>query len=511
MAWTRQGIKAMMLRIRPTSLVAVIVVAILVVVGLTAAIDANRRPQAAPATVRSIDDELAKSLSADEQGLVDSDRDGLSDTLENFVYGTNPDRYNTSGSRIPDGWLTRYGLDPFDPAIETESAARPPFGELPPSYRATWPAAFRLTLWDVYAFGRPDNWSEEVDGPFDSGLDPTDWDNNEDEIPDAYLLHYDLDPLEEGIGDKRLAGPQGLTVRNAYEHGTNPRMVDTDADGLSDAEEIAGALGPEGRRMPASDPLRFSTSGTLVCDGYLARRGLDPNQPASALGDPDLDGATTRDEYNWSASRFGATNVCSGTGGLNPTRSHSGTSTLLDGWLIRFLLNPLEPDIEKKETQRAETDLRPTLPAPAAGCPVGLDVTLTVYDEYNHSRPADWDEAKRGPWNYGTDPTKADTDADGFGDAFEARGYCITAVPDPIQNLTRVYRTTSDPTKSDSRPPPRCGPGRPRTSVPSTRSDATPTSTASPTAWKRDWPSGSTRRRPTRHTIFCGTANGIRS
>ena len=45
---------------------------------------------------------------------VDSDGDGLSDTLETSQYGTNPDDPDTDGDSLSDGWEVANGLNPLD-------------------------------------------------------------------------------------------------------------------------------------------------------------------------------------------------------------------------------------------------------------------------------------------------------------------------------------------------------------------------------------------------------------
>ncbi|HEX2066197.1 MAG TPA: hypothetical protein VHI93_05225, partial [Candidatus Thermoplasmatota archaeon] len=187
------------------------------------------------------------SATLDRQGIYDSDADGLPDAVENLVYGTDPAKADSGGSGLPDGWLVRYGFDPLDPTAADRPAARPPPAALPAAYRGAWPAAFVATLRDIYAHGRPAEWNESAQGPFASGLDPTAWDSNGDGLPDGWLLHHGLDPLDRDIGAARLAGPGGLTVREAFEHATDPHLLDSDRDGLPDREELAGPANPTER------------------------------------------------------------------------------------------------------------------------------------------------------------------------------------------------------------------------------------------------------------------------
>lgn len=375
------------------------------------------------------------------QAVLDRDRDGLPDSFESIRYGTDPERASSAAGGVPDGWLLRFGYDPADPTSSLRVAAAPPTDALPAVYRNAWPTAFLLTLGDVYSFGRPATWNESKDGPFDSGLDPREWDNSGDGIPDGWALAYGLDPLTD-VRELRPAGAFGLTVQQAFAHGTDPRELDTDDDGLDDATEIAGAVAG-GNRLPPSDPRRYDSGGAGVCDGYLAAHGLDPSAPASSYSDQDLDGASTAQEFSWSLQHRAAA-ACKSGSGLDPRAARSGSSQVPDGWLIRHGLDPLEAGIDAKATQSAQADPREPGPAPAGS------LGLTVLDEYRYGRPAQWDEAKQGPWLGGTDPTAADTDGDGLGDAYEQAGFLITVLTQTGDPPSSTALATADPTLPDS-------------------------------------------------------------
>lgn len=381
----------------------------------------------------------------DAQGVYDSDLDGLPDAVENLVYGTDPRRLDSSGSGIPDGWLVRHGFDPLDVAVGTQAAAVPPAKDLPPAYGAKWPLAFTPTLTDIYSHGRPGHWNESRDGPYDSGLDPRRWDSAANGVADGWLIAHGLDHRNATtLLAQRLAGPEGLSVLEAYKHATDPRKLDSDADGLPDRVELDGAPNPRvpGTRLPPSNPARADTSGSGICDGYLVAFGLDPTKRALAAEDPDRDGASTAEEHSWSRDTFGAL-ACTGRG-ADPTRARSGTSAIPDGWLLRHGLDPLAAGIDARTTQSSDRD-----PAPA-GRPARQPVTLTVLDEYRTNRPATWDEAAEGPWWGGTDPRSNDTDGDGLGDAWEAAGILVQASAQPGRPPGEPYATSSDPTRRDT-------------------------------------------------------------
>ncbi|HUR64078.1 MAG TPA: binary toxin-like calcium binding domain-containing protein [Candidatus Thermoplasmatota archaeon] len=390
-------------------------------------------------------------------GILDTDGDGLSDAAENYVYGTDPLKASSGGANLPDGWVAGFGYDPLEPAIGNHPAAAPPTKSLPAAYHGRWPARFVPTLLEVYSFGRPAGHNESRDGPWQNGLDPTQWDGNSDGIPDGYLLAFGLDPRAAGIGGKQLAGPQGLTVREAFEHGTDPTKVDTDGDGIPDREEIAGPSNPRYPAGPQSfaptDPTRYDTGGSGVCDGYLRAHGLDPNDPQVAYGDPAHSGNSTRDRFLWSRARFDDA-ACATGKGLDPTKASTLDLEVPDGWFLRFRLDPLDKAVLDKVAQDSATQALPCLlPAvpPPAGAGALPDVKLTNLDLYRHGRPDGWDEAQSGPWLGGLSPRTADKDGDGIPDALEIRGYDISVSTQVgLQAERQPHRTDSDPTKAST-------------------------------------------------------------
>lgn len=404
------------------------------------------RPEPSPGGLLAPTDAELESLglragALGQAGVLDSDLDGLPDAAELLVHGTDPTNASSSGLAIPDGWLVRHGIDPLQPHIGQRTAAVPPAEALPAAYHGRWPARYTASLLDIYSHGRPAAWDETTQGPFDSGLDPARWDANADGIPDGWAIAYGLDPKADVAG-ARLAGPDGLSVREAFEHDTDPTAKDTDRDGLADVIELAGAPRPDGGRWPPSDPRKWDSSGGGVCDGYLATHGLDPSQPASALGDTDADGAATVAEFNWSHAARGAA-ACESGAGLDPRDFQSGSSSIPDGWLILHGFDPLADGVDAKVTQRATTDPRPSgAPAPAS------DLALTVLDEYLQGRPDDWPEDTA--WFGGTDPSQEDTDGDGLGDAYELAGWELEVWTQPGAAQPSALKAGSDPLQADA-------------------------------------------------------------
>ncbi len=438
----------------PMPAITIAIVCLLVSVSALAALSFHDFSEPRPSgTLTSDGLETLASMSA--SGTLDTDLDGIPDAVENFVTGSNSLKWNTSGSPLPDGWLFRHGHDLLDPSIATRPAAHPPAGDLPSTYANQWPARFTPTLWDIYSWGRPTDWDEATTGPFDNGIDPTRWDNSGDGVPDGWLIHYGLDPLDGNVSTKRLAGPDGLSVREAFQHNTDTTKLDSDGDGLADREEIDGPTNPKGNppRFLSTDPSRFSTAQSGVCDGYLVAHGLDPNDPANSYQDLAHSGATTLQKFQWSKDRFGDA-ACRAGRGLDPTKSSSTDGLIPDGWLLRYGLDPLDAGVPNRPTQssRDHADgpwLVRTLPPDEM--PELPHVDLTVLNEYRHGRPTGWNEAMQGPWWGGTDPTKTDTDGDGLPDSVEIRGYYIAVATDVGHNaLVQFLHTVSDPTTADT-------------------------------------------------------------
>ncbi|MHB1262009.1 MAG: DUF4129 domain-containing protein [Thermoplasmatota archaeon] len=398
--------------------------------------------------VRAVDPSTVglQDLAVGPQGVLDTDLDGVPDAFEALVLGSDPQRWNSSGTPVPDGWLASHGYDPRDPAIALRPAAIPPASALPPAYGNRWPDEFQPTLAEVYSWNRPLNWTEREDGPYDNGLDPRQWDNNDDGIPDGWLMHYDLDPLEDRIGERRLAGANGLTVAEAFQHDTDPTALDGDRDGLLDRDEVDGPSnglpGGSPARFAPTDPGRYDSAGTGVCDGYLVAHGLDPNDPRSSYADADNDGASTREEFLWSVGA-GKAGACTGQG-LDPRKLSTSGLGLFDGWLLGHGLDALDPDIGNRTTQSSATDPQPDGLAPARL------LRLTVRGEYEANRPQHWDESRDGPWLGGSDPSLNDTDGDGLGDAWELAGYSLVVATEPGEGFGPNYTTVLDPLTADS-------------------------------------------------------------
>ena len=94
------------------------------------------------------------------------------------------------------------------------------------------------------AWAGPGREREVIPTEFLSSYGPEVEDADDDYLPDAWELEYGLDPLDNGLIDRAHQGERGdldldgLSNREEYVLGTDPSNADSDADGLSDLDEI---------------------------------------------------------------------------------------------------------------------------------------------------------------------------------------------------------------------------------------------------------------------------------
>lgn len=262
--------------------------------------------------------------------LKDSDHDGLPDVLENYVYGTNPNDWNSSGLSIPDGWLVQYGYDPLSPLTKDARGVAPPPDKLPPAYADGYPLKFTPPLSVYYDWNKPASYHPGVDDPWWRSLphaDPSQWDQTGTGIPSGWLLYYGLDPTHVDP-DSVAPGSRGnLTIREAFEHDTNPLALSTTNNGLTDWEAI---------HVYHTDPSRFDTCRCGIADGWLLHYGLNPFDHNVSTQDPDQDGLTNLEEFQVSYNALRDQINASGFDvlyqkGFDPTNWNSTGTGLPDG------------------------------------------------------------------------------------------------------------------------------------------------------------------------------------
>jgi hypothetical protein len=244
--------------------------------------------------------ERANLIDLNGNGLVgaadpDMDGDGLLDTDELRLYGTDERVFDTDGDGIPDGTEVRWGLNPLDPAdgaLDLDGDGVSNVSE----YRYRGDAR----LIDTDGDGIPDGVELEA------GLnmaDPTDADedfdgdgltNREELCPqgivgatcpgertDIRSADSDADGLPDGMdtapNNPDRDGDGLLDGEEVFRWNTNPDEGDSDGDGLPDNLEIVGG----------ADPWNNDSDGDGLEDSEELELGTDPRNP-----DTDGDGLT---------------------------------------------------------------------------------------------------------------------------------------------------------------------------------------------------------------------------
>ncbi len=322
----------------------------------------------------------------------DTDGDGLSDA-EEVALGTDPLDFDTDDDGLRDGEEVVAGTDPFDPDSDRDL----------------------LT----------DEWEVE------NGTDPLDG----------------LDALTDGDGD-------GLTLAQEVSHyRTDPQCWDTDADGLSDGDEIL--LGTNPRKWDTdddglpdglehelgTDPLDADSDNDGISDGWEYDHGsFDPLDPADGAADTDGDGISNADEIALHGTDWRSTDT-DGDGVSDAAEAAAGTSPLLadtdgDG------VSDSQESLLGTSAAASDTD--------GDGCPDGWEARHG-FDPLSPSSPdagadpdgdglANLDEAR-----LGTSPFLADTDGDGLSDRDEA-GWIVQSAASPFDTTgaTNLLEDFSD-------------------------------------------------------------------
>ncbi|MFA5861221.1 MAG: hypothetical protein WDA16_05950, partial [Candidatus Thermoplasmatota archaeon] len=395
--------------------------------------------------------DLPQTLQALGLNERDTDHDGLSDALENYVYGTDPNDWNSSGLGIPDGWLVQYGFDPLSPLTKEARGAAPPTEKLPPAYATGYPTKFTPSLQEYYDYARPAAYKPGVDAPWwrtGPHADPADWDQSRSGVPTGWLLYYGLDPQHIEANKVAAGSKSNLTIKDAFAYDTDPLRTDSDLDGIDDWTEI---------HVTQTDPSKFSTSGARIADGWLLHYGLNLFDRNVGSQDPDLDGLTNFEEFLISQDTFSSDVAKSGisvlfTKGLDPLEWQSAHSLIPDGWYVKYFLSPFGGEVDRVIARASDwPEIRNLHSAPEGYQPIP-DLAMTVRDAYTYGRPTDWNESIQGVWWGGTNPQSGgDSDNDGIPDVVEIRGWYANVTTEVGPDAKpKVYLATSNPLQADS-------------------------------------------------------------
>ena len=249
------------------------------------------------------------------------------------------------------------------------------------------------------------NWGEYL-----AGLCPTNADQDADTLVDGAdeVQTYNTDPRVDDTDGDGLSDSYEISTNatdNVYQ--TSPTEADTDGDSMTDGWEIENGLNPlvddsgldadsDGasnldEEQAGTDPNNADTDDDGMSDGWEIDNGLDPLAD-DAADDPDGDSLSNLEEFAHQTNPFKADSDDDGISdpdeiqlGTDPNNPDTDGDGMDDGWEVDHGLDPLDATGDNGADGDMDHD------------------GLTNYEEFLN----------------GSDPYNADTDADGFGDAWE--------------------------------------------------------------------------------------------
>jgi len=392
--------------------------------------------------------------------------------LQEYLNGTNPRNNDTDGDGMPDGWEAYYGLQPTDSSDAEEDFDEDGYDSNRDTFVSSSEAYTNIEEflnntspnkndtdgdgmfdgWEVYYGLNPlDDFDASVDNDedgFDSNYNGTIEEDEEhnnilefqadthpyiadtdaDGMLDGWEWRYGLDPLNpldagadsdnDGVINRleynnTAAGPY-VEVDNITT--TLPQNNDTDGDGLLDGEELFNYL---------TDPTSPDTDGDGMPDGWEVKYGVDPLDSIDALQDSDNDGfdADWNDNITEDEAYYNLQEYLNNT---DPTNGDTDGDGMPDGWEVYWGFQPLnisdaydDPDndslINLYEFDNSNVE--------------GFDDNVFSVDNITGSNPiirdtdgdflTDGEECFEGDDGYVTDPSNPDSDGDGMFDGWE--------------------------------------------------------------------------------------------
>ncbi len=308
---------------------------------------------------------------------------------------------------------------------------------------------------------RPYERKEKIEKTIDTAtaleIDPKTLDSDNDGLSDAMeTTQYKTDPYKADTdGDGLSDGDEIQRYR------TDPLLADTDGDDLSDYLEIT---------KYKTDPNKADTDGDGLSDGdEVLKYRTDPLNPDSD-GDGLKDGAEINlhktdplkaDTDNDGLNDYAEVNTYR----TNPLNIDSDGGSMNDGAEIQAGKNPLDPkdDVQEiPEPKQPEAPIVPT-PKPDTSKKDTDGDGLTDVDEINiyrtdvNKKDTDGDGLSDGEevLRYRTDPLAADTDKDGLSDGLEVNQYKTDPNKadtdgDGLSDYAELMTHRTDPLKIDT-------------------------------------------------------------
>jgi hypothetical protein len=268
----------------------------------------------------------------------DIDLDQLTNK-EELSHKTAPIKHDTDEDGLADKWELDHKLDPT-----RNEGKNGPSGD---------PDEDGLNNSQEFALGtHPDKKDTDEDETTDSeevniyGTDPTNDDSDGDELLDGWEIKFSLDAKNADGENGKDGDPDQdeLTNYKELKVETNPWVLDTDEDGIGDADEVRNNTEPNNwddgdldkdelingdeTKIFGTDPLRLDTDGDGLPDGWELAKSLNPLDATGhqgAQGDPENDSVPNILEFQKGAS---------------PNHPDSELDGLPDSWEIQHCLKP---------------------------------------------------------------------------------------------------------------------------------------------------------------------------
>ncbi|MFW3145981.1 MAG: transglutaminase domain-containing protein [Thermoplasmatota archaeon] len=384
----------------------------------------------------------------DDEFMIDTDGDGLTDTLENSSYGTKFNDPDTDNDGLWDGEdITVDGI--FHPGELTGH-----YGWGPTDPRDPHSDADNLLDGKEYEMGTDPN-REDTDGDelwdgYDVPFGPDGKSHMGELTPrnrfDPHAPYRPTDPLKADTDGDGLWDGANLMVGEAffhgeYTHGTDPHRNDTDRDGLSDHYEVTVQYTESyvkwdpfssGTVDIRTNPLDPDTDGGNLSDGTEVEMGSNPLDGSDDNGfmDSDGDGLTNDMEMRSPLLYYDVTFVDWNGDGRNdhrpdPEDPDTDGDGLSDGIeYYKEKTNPLNNDTDGDGLLDGdEVKIYGTDPRAGSGSDTDDD-ELSDYSEVHYvytgiTSYVDWDGD--GQIDNRTDPLNADTDLDSIEDGREVQ------------------------------------------------------------------------------------------
>ncbi len=346
----------------------------------------------------------------DNDGLMDGEEDrnknGKIDSLNPADWNdgqgpgeTDPNKQDTDSGYLKDGPEVWNGLNPLDPNDDISTNDFDGDG---------------LTDTQEILMGTNlSNWDTDGDGLSDGievnhyQTNPLKKDSDADNITDAEEVYMGEDGYKTNPKDKDTDNDTLTDWEEIFMYHTNPTLMDSDNDLLDDDYEI--------NRVYVNSTIDWTLDGLLDyktdpnnpdTDGGGAKDGVEVHNFNHDLGKPFEPLDPDDDHFLKDTDNDGLTDFYEEELGTNATNPDTDGDGLNDGnEILKEFTNPLDPDSDDDGINDGEEVYK------------GLDgyITDPNTNDTDSDSLLDWDEIHL----FGTDPTKKDTDEDGLLDSIE--------------------------------------------------------------------------------------------